>query len=146
MPMIPAGESYDAPGSTDSYNAGQRYPFGVTGFERYQSDGTLTNPKVPQTVESAGLVRAYGTYYEKAGFFPGSYAEGDDPTGLLSDESTWSFDLTQSGASSFDPYSPKGNLVNPMAGNLYAMFYCDAQQDQAVYFLGRMFRVEPGTG
>ena len=146
MPMIPAGEDYTAPGSGDVYNTGQRYPFGLNGFERYQSDGTLTNPKIPQTVESAGLVRAYGTYYEKAGYFPGSYAEGDDPTGLLVDETTWAFDLTQSGASSFDPYSPKGNLVNPMAGNLYAMFYCDAQNDQPVYFLGRMFRVEPGTG
>ena len=33
-----------------------------------------------------------------------------------------------------------------MVGNLYAMIYCDGQNDQPVYFLGRMFRVEPGTG
>ena len=42
------------------------------------------------------------------------------------------------------PYSPDGNLVNPMAGNLYGMFFCDGQNDQPVYFLGRMYRVEPG--
>ena len=61
-------------------------------------------PEDPAAEESAGLVRAYGTYYEKAGYWPGSYAEGDEPTGLLVDESTWAFDLT----------AVRGRLLRPV--------------------------------
>ena len=115
-------------------------------FETFNIDGTRTNPKVPHPTESVGLIRAYGNFYERAGFYPGSDAEGDAPTGLLVDESTWSFDITNVQASVFDPYSLEGNLANSASGLIYAMIYCDAQVDQEVFFVGRMFRVEPGTG
>jgi len=141
MPLIPVEQiSFFPP-----YAAGQHYPFVRDGYETYQIDGTRTNPKIPHPTESVGAVRIYGTFYEKAGFWPGSYSEGDAATGLLVDEQTWAFDITGVGASYFDPYSAESNLTNPLSGQLYAMIYCDEQIDEEVFFVGRMFRVEPGS-
>lgn len=142
MPLLPVEQVPMFP----PYAAGQHYPFVRDGFETYQIDGTRTNPQIPHPTESAGLVRAYGNFYEKAGFWPGSYAEGDAPTGLLVDEDQWSFDISGVGDAVFDPYSLESNLTNPHSGQLYAMLYCDAQLTQEVFFVGRIFRVEPGTG
>jgi hypothetical protein len=143
MPVIPAAEHYSAGGYV--YSAPMHYPFGRNAFEKYNPDGVQVSPKVPQTTESAGMIRAYGTFYEKAGYSPGAFSDGNLPTGLLIDETQWSFDTTGPGGG-FDPYAPKGSLVVPEVGNLYAMIYCDAQNAQGVYFLGRLFRVEPGAG
>ena len=142
MPQIPVEQV----GMFRPYAAGQHYPFVRDGFEEFNQDGTRTNPNIPQPTQSVGMIRAYGTFYEKAGYFPGSYGSGDAPTGMLVDENTWSFDSSGFSDSNFDPYSVERNLTNPMAGQVYAMIYCDAQQDQEVFFLGRMFRVEPGQG
>ena len=141
MPLIPAEQQALFP----PYVAGQHYPFVRDGFEAYNVDGTRTNPQIPHPTESVGLVRAYGTFYEKAGFWPGSYAEGDAATGLLVDESQWSFDVSET-SGGINPYNIEGNLANTMAGQLYAMIYCDAQAEQEVFFAGRIFRVEPGSG
>ena len=142
MPEIPVEQVAMFP----PYAAGQRYPFVRDGFETYKIDGTKTNPKVPHPTESVGLQKAFGTFYEQAGFWPGSYAEGDEATGLLVYEEPWEYDTQNIAHAYFDPYSLEANLTAVETGQIYAMFYCDAQLDQDVYFVGRMFRVEPGTG
>ena len=141
MPAIPVEQAKAFP----PYKAGQRYPFVKDAFEGTLRDGTRAGRNDPKAFESAGPVRIYGTYDEKAGYWPGSSREGDAPTGLLVDESQWSWDLTSIGDALWDPYSIERNLTNPHAGSIYAMIYCDAQQDQEVFFAGRIFRVEPGT-
>lgn len=139
MPAIPVEQaSLFAP-----YKAGQHYPFVRDAFEEFLRDGTKPQNNAPSAYSAAGPVRIYGTYYEKAGFWPGSYAEGDEPTGMLVDEAVWSFDISAQGDAIFDPYSSERNLTNPHSGHIYAMIYCDAQVTDDVYFLGRMFRVEP---
>lgn len=127
------------------YKAGQHFPFWPNAWETYNNDGTLISAGQVNATQSAGLIRAWGNSYEKAGFYPGSEAAGDAATGLLVDESQWSFDTTQFDASNFDPYSATDNLTNPLAGQLYAMIWCDQQTNQDVYFAGRMFRLEPGS-
>lgn len=128
------------------YKAGQHYPFFPQAWESYNNDGTLINPAQASAVQSAGLIRAWGSNYEKAGYWPSSEAGGGVPTGLLVDESQWSFDTTSFDSANFDPYSATANLTNPLAGMIYAMIWCDQQANQEVFFAGRMFRVEPGTG
>lgn len=142
MPRIPAEQAALFP----PYATGQHYPFVRDGWEAYKIDGTKTDPNIPQPTQSVGLVRAYGTFYERAGHWPGSYAEGDAATGLLVDETVWSFDTTNTADAYWDPYRAERNLTNPKAGKLYVMIYCDAQQAQEVFFLGRLFRAEPGSG
>ena len=50
---------------------------------------------------------------------------------------------TAPGGSYWDPYKLERNLTNTLAAQTFAMIYCDAQGDQDVYFVGRMFRTEP---
>lgn len=139
MPKIPADQTLLFP----PYAAAQHYPFVRDGFEVLQINGEKTNPLVPQPTQSVGLIRAYGTFFEKAGFFPGTYAEGDSATGLLVDETTWQFDTSTIGAN-FDPYNIERNLTNPKSGYFYAMIFCDAQKTEDVYFMGRMYKAELG--
>ena len=142
MPLIPADQVKLFP----PYGAGQHYPFVRDGWEAFKTDGTKQDPNVPQPVQSVGLVRMYGNFYEKAGYWPGAYSSGDRPTGLLVDESTWAFDTTTTGDAYWDPYNVERNLTNTRSGKVYAMIYCDAQSTGEVYFVGRMFRAEPGQG
>lgn len=171
MPMLTTAEVAGGAeslvgGSHATYAAKDYYPFGSLAWEQYNSDGTLTNPQVPQAHVSSHQVRIYGTYFQMAGFYPGSDPGPTDAagvrhpnrtarlaaaTGLLVDESQWSIDTTTVDAE-FDPVSKKNDQKlrrKGAAGMVYAMIYCD-QVDPAgngdVYFLGRMFRVPTGGG
>lgn len=144
MPIIRSGDPLlDPPRNYGSSGKQQHHPFARYAWEQYNPDGTLVNPQYANAMAGAGLVRSYGTAYEKAGYWPGSVGSGGRPTGLLVDESQWSYDLNGLDASVFDPYSLERNLSNSHSGNLYMMIFCE-DQTQPVYFLGRMFRVEPG--
>ena len=124
------------------YKAGQKYPFFKGAWEQYRTDGTKIDTEQPVSVSSAGLIQAYGTGIVKAGYWPGSSVTGDPATGLLRDEGTFSWDTTQDPAA-VNPYTGR---LGAKAGYIYAMIYCDAQLTRDVYFLGRMYRVEPGNG
>ena len=95
---------------------------------------------------TAQLIAGYGTFYEKAGYWPaGSSAAGATPTGLFSETGGWSWDLTDA-VYGVDPQkSAQQNLADPNRADVQLMIYCDAQLTQDVYFLGRIFRKEPGT-
>jgi hypothetical protein len=142
MPSIPVEQARLFP----PYLANQRYPFVKDGFEQILASGEAAGRNDPNSFQSASPVRIYGTYNEKAGYFPGSSGAGDAPTGLLVDETQWPYDLTGNAHSTWDQYTIEKNFANSRAGNLYVMIYCDAQQDQEVFFIGRMFRTEPGQG
>lgn len=99
-----------------------------------------------QAVATAQLIAGYGTFYEKAGFWPSSSSDaGATPTGLLSESGGWSRDLTDA-VYGVDPQrSAQQNLADPNRADIQVMIYCDAQLTQDVYFLGRIYRKEPGT-
>jgi hypothetical protein len=139
-PFLPAAYATAYP----PYTTGQHYPFFPGAWEHYNADGTATQPELANATDTSGLIRAYGSNYEKAGHWPGSFAAGDPATGMLVDEATWEIDTTHFDAN-FDPYSPTRNATNPLAGMIYCLIYCDAQKSQDVYFAGRLFRAEPGT-
>lgn len=140
-PILPkALEPTNAP-----YKAGQHYPFFENAWEVIKEDGTKPNAQTNDATQTSGLIRAYGTRYQKAGHWPGSSAAKDAPTGLLVDEATWTWDTTNLGPNVFDPYSATKNQVNPLAGMVYMLIYCDAQDSREVFFAGRMYRSEPGA-
>lgn len=146
MPIMPA---IYAPGGAEAlpgvpYAAGQRYPFFPNAWETYKADGTRISTETPVSTETAGLIVGWGNHFERAGHWPGSFGDGDPATGLLVDEEPFSFD-TSTFDSTFDPYSPTKNASNPLAGNVYVMIYCDTKRVTDLYFVGRMFRVEPGV-
>jgi hypothetical protein len=79
--------------------------------------------------------------YNRAGFSPGSESDGDKPTGLFVDGATWSYDNT--GNREYKPQAPAGYKQSAASITLYAMFY--AEHTESVYFMGRLYRANPGT-
>ena len=138
-PRIPA--AYDQ--KFRGYRAGQNYPFFPGAFENINADGTETNNPGQLVAGGTELVIGWGNYYEGAGYSPGLQSAKAPKTGKLVDEQAWSFDTTSD--PSFDKYSVSRTRSNKMSGMLYVMIYCDDQGTEPVYFLGRLFRQEPGT-
>jgi hypothetical protein len=86
--------------------------------------------------------------YNRAGFSPGSEADGNSPTGTLVDMTSWQYDNTSN--IEYDPSLPNG-LQNDLAVTIYAMFYAEVPfpspiASQPVYFMGRLFRTNPAGG
>lgn len=138
MPMIPSPVPTGVP-----YPASQRYPFFPGAFEQIKPDGTEQDNPGVLLPSGADQIIAWGTFYEGAGYSPGSQGARGAKTGLMVDESPWTFDT--SNVPGFDKYSTKNTKKNPTAGMVYVMIYCDDQGTEPIYFLGRFFRQEPGT-
>lgn len=149
MPMLPAENvGQYPPGETDpnkQYKAGQRYPYFPYAFEKYNPDGTLRNNNTGNTLATAKLLASFGSDSGKAGYWPGSDDGSSEPTGLLVQESdVFSWDM--SGQADWDPRKPDGGTGNnALLGSVFVMIYCDEQLSQDVYFLGRIYRAEPGV-
>ena len=142
MPMMSMEDAAKCP----PYQSGQHYPFFEQAWEEFTPDGRKVNTETVQAVTTAQLIAGYGTFYEKAGYWPSSSsAAGAAPTGLFSETGGWSWDLTDA-VYGVDPQkSAQQNLADPNRADIQVMIYCDAQLTQDVYFLGRIYRKEPGT-
>jgi len=125
------------------YEAGQHYPFFKDAFETQKSTGEQQSQPNYLLSSDANQIIAWGNYYERAGYSPGqmSIVGRDNPTGMLIDEANWSYDTTNT--TDFDPYSTANTAKMTNAGMVYILIYCDDNDDEDVYFLGRMFRNEP---
>jgi hypothetical protein len=143
MPLVPANAVMPA-GSryTAAVAVGKHYPFFATAWEMINPNGTVpTNTQQDLPATSDQFIIGYGSYYEKAGYWPGSSAKpGDSATGLLVDEAGFSWDWTRT--TKIDPqktFNEQMSTANPYA---YVMIYCDADVAANTYFLGRLFRKE----
>jgi hypothetical protein len=79
--------------------------------------------------------------YNRAGFSPGSEYDGNHPTGLFVDGATWSYDNT--GNRQYIAQPPPGYKQSAAAITIYAMLY--AEHTESVYFMGRLYRSNPGA-
>jgi hypothetical protein len=141
MPMLPAADAPNYP----PYLAGQRYPFFPYAFEKYNPDGTLRNNNTGNTLATAKLLASFGSDAGKAGYWPGTDNGTDPPTGLLvQEDNVFSWDMSQQ--ADFDPRKVDGGTGNnALLGSVFIMVYCDEQLSEDVYFLGRIYRAEPGV-
>ena len=134
MPAIPAGTL------NQPYAAADHYPFFPGAFDNAKPDGSEQNNPGVLLPDGTQLIVGWGTSFEPAGYSPGTKTTGAKKSGMLVDESDWSFDT--SGIGGFDKYVPANNAKNPLAGLLYVMIYCDDLDE--VYFIGRLFKKEEG--
>jgi len=88
------------------------------------------------------MVIGWGNADQPAGYSPGRKSDGGPPTGIMVDEATWSFDCTNN--PNFAKDALPGQVIPQSVVTLYGAFY--AEYTEPVYFIGRMFRAEPGTG
>lgn len=145
MPKIPAkyNKKFGPEGKAASYLADQRYPFYPGAFENQNPDGTVTDNPGQLVAQGTDLVIGWGNYYEPGGYSPGMKSAGAHKTGRIVDEQVWEFSTINDPA--FNKYSVVETMNHKYAGFLYLMIYCDDHVDDDVYFLGRLFRQEPGT-
>lgn len=108
-------------------------------WERTAPDGTTlegtTYPPPPQ------MIVGWGNYSQPAGYSPGRKSEGGRPTGMLLDESTWSYDNV-GGDLSNQRIDPKVRSNSLTKTKLLCAIY--AQHTEQVYFIGRMWKQEEG--
>jgi len=79
---------------------------------------------------------------DRPGFWPGRETSGTRPTGRFVDDFVWDYDLT-SQRQYFEAANPPGKHWKDTDVSLYAMFYAEA--NESVYFIGRLFRQNPGA-
>lgn len=87
------------------------------------------------------MIMGWGNGPQPAGYSPGMKSRGDKATGLLIDESVWSYDMTNN--PDFDKNPKKGYREPTVSYSAYGVFY--AEYHEPIYFLGRFFRKEPGV-
>lgn len=83
----------------------------------------------------------WGDGEQGAGYWPGRESDGYPKTGRLVDEGTWNFDTSENPDFVQNPMPGQTQKVNSYT--MYVMFYAEHSTD--VYFIGRLYRQEPGT-
>lgn len=123
-------------------------PFFEGAFEHFRPNGEKKDEGSENLGAGAEMIVGWGNYYEAAGYYPSnSSIEGAPKTGLMVDETPWSYSLDNT--PDFQVYSIKETREAARLGNAgyaYAMIYCEDELAFAneVYFLGR-FWVTPQT-
>jgi hypothetical protein len=116
-------------------------PFFVGAFESTQPNG-LPWPTGNFFAPDDSIIIGWGNHDQPAGYSPGSYANGNPLTGTLVDEASWSFDCMNN--PNFDKNARPGQKIPSSAITIHGALYTDYPAN--VYFMGRMFRQEPGSG
>jgi hypothetical protein len=142
MPMLAVGHTLPANSTFDissvtapAYN--KHYPFFAEAWEKISPNGTTpTNTQQLAAADGGSFLAGWGTYYERAGYWPGSSAKGDPATGLLQDEVGFDFDFTSGNADRIDPQK---SYAQQTAADVWisVMIYCESTTD--TYFLGRLW-------
>ena len=118
----------------------QTHPFYRGGWEQIEPDGTHFPWGADVQLPGEPPLVGWGNYYEPAGYSPGRFSKGAGRTGLLEDNTTWTWNLDED----LDLDKPTENAKKEYAGMLFVMIYCDDQDDESVFFMGRFIRQEPG--
>ena len=125
-------------------------PFWPEAFQETNSFGfpwTGTNSLGPDP----NMIIGWGDGDQPAGFWPGRFSDAYPATGLFVDEGSWTFDLSapldksKPGAKrTTDGFMWMAVYADTTAAGL-AAFDVSGIDPQPVYFIGRMYRQEPGT-
>lgn len=118
-------------------DAGGPSPFLVNAFESIDKTGM----QLPPTITGQPPAVGWGNADQPAGYSPGRKSDGTPPTGILVDEANWNFDTTNN--PNYAHEAKPGYTIPASVVTMYGAFY--AEYTQPVYFIGRLFRQEPGT-
>lgn len=131
---------------------GDTTPFLPNHFQNMSPDGQIWSGNDQSFVpDSNAFVVGWGNYEERAGYSPNrSSDDGALPTGLLVDQSVWSWNMVENGR--FDPYyyadqetRKKIHRKNMERESRSLWVHIWAEHSTDVFFIGRMYRLEPGV-
>jgi hypothetical protein len=97
-----------------------------------------TSGKAAKYAPDSSMIIGWGNKAQPAGYSPGRASDGNAATGLLYDESTWSWNFEDR----IDLMRQSGAKQHENGIALSVAFYAEFTED--VYFIGRFFRQEPG--
>jgi len=115
-----------------------RYPFFPMAWQSVTPEGVDPSLDVQQNTSTVAPIIAWGTYYQRPGYWPGAYSPTATPTGRYRDETTWSYNAQYP---DFDPRKSADEQHPITAGRFWVMVFCDTDKD--AYLLGRFYRQEP---
>lgn len=141
-PHLPGGrKAADYHTDHRHYKAGEPYPFFPYAWEGVLPDGT--KPRDAFYTASVPPFAAYGTSWDRPGYWPGSMQSPNSPrTGQFVDDSGFGFDMT--GWNGTDTtYREENTLLDNTACQV--LVFCDELPHEDKFFLGRMYRTTPGT-
>jgi len=113
-------------------------PFAVGALESITPTGA---PNFPGLVPDPAMIIGWGNHDQPAGYSPGRLSDGGAATGLLTDDSSWSFDCTNN--PDYNRNAKPGQKQLTSAITVYAWFYCE--YTQPVWFMGRLYKEVQGT-
>jgi len=118
-------------------------PFITGAFQSNNQFGLQIGADTPGNTRQGdeSMVVGWGDWQQPAGYSPGTKTNGDPATGLLIDETGWSFDQTRN--QNFDQNPSRGQKEPESAITAYVAFY--AEYHDWVYAFGRIYRKEPGS-
>lgn len=116
-------------------------PFIENAFQTTDANGVQL-PVGSFLAPSPDLLIGWGNLEQPAGYFPSRKTDGASPTGLLVDEASWTWDCNGNGFFT-NQYPGVGHTIPKSAFQIYAEFY--VEHTEPVYFMGRLYRQEPGT-
>jgi len=119
----------------------KHYPFFAEAWERTSPDGTTPGDQAFRiAADGNSFLAGWGTYYERAGYWPGSSAKrGDSATGLLVDEVGFSWDFRDM-PNKIDRGKSYAQQASTSNVDAYLMIFCESSTP--TYFLGRLWRRE----
>lgn len=125
-------------------------PFLPNHFQNIALDGAEWGPG-EQYAPPPSIIVGWGNDGQRAGFSPARDSDGANPTGLLIDQSQWTWNLANQ-QQDFDPrHADPGpdkdyrDETNQLKSNVACWVGVYAEHTEDVYFIGRVYRLEPGS-
>lgn len=122
-------------------SGGQHSAFFPGAFETTQPNGAPW-PAGNFFGPDESYIVGWGNYDNRAGYSPGSYVAGNPKTGKLIDEGGFSYNCTNN--PNWIVSAKPGQKQPTSAITIHAAIYAESSLKN-IYFLGRMFKQEPGT-
>lgn len=153
------GEFY-YPGFVDSktryYLRDEPYPFYPYAWSKRLPDGS-THQSGSRMARQDGLIAAYGTYWDRPGYWPWSMQDAweteDNPftekrTGMFVDDTGFDYDMIGNGRQ--DPIRENADVPNEgyklsLSASAQLLIFCDDAIFKDKYFIGRLYRQNPGS-
>jgi len=132
------------PHSTDAHGNVNYDPLTIVGA--FEATDPSTGQAWTDTGHFSGISQIYcmgwGNREQPAGYSPGLKTQGGKPTGMLVDESPWTFDCSQNNVN----YNQLAKAGTEKVGNISLCAYFYADYIEPVYFQARFYYQAPGTG
>lgn len=119
-------------------NAHGHSPFIANAFESIDPANNLPFPPNTYYPPDQSMIVGWGNKEQPAGYSPGRFSDGDNPTGLLYDEATWTWNFTD------NPDFYRYGVPKKKHNNISCHVAIYAEYTETVYFIGRFYKQDPG--